>query len=1706
MTITVNQVRSRSRSRRRLRAVAVGLLFFAVLGLIAAWTLLLTHRPRLTPMFAAVITEYEWPVDPNAWASEDLERFQTLAHEALEIVDLSVDWRSRDLALRRLDAELTTFVAERSLPETVVFYFSLHGVVDTDGRPHLLPADASPIDSATWLPVSEILDLICQKLPPHVNKLVLLDSNRSAANWRIGQLHNTFADRLDAVLDRARHPGVVIINSASSNQVGWSAPALTGSLFGFLSARALGTTEREDTPKESQIKLHALVAELNREMKRWSQAHQIPEQQVLVVPADADDFAISWSLPAEVVDRLFQRLTLDASPLISTKDRDLLWREATELPRQALLSVVPEKLNEVEHRLLHLEKLAVAGQGYIRQAKLQQVATQKCLQDLSAALADSGTRISPVAIRGKLLRDAAGARGATAVANSPAPSLELSGMLGSVSADSVESTRRQWQELLTGVTAERLRAMVEKLDATSGSRAGQSGSNPTGSSPAGSNPAGSSPTGSSPTGSSPAGSNPTGASPTGSSPTGSNPTASGLIAANVSSLSFEDAQVLRLMNRYRTLERWSRLDPIVELLGLRADSDRLSVMRAKAGGQEPRALPWIAHAVANADDQRLLIEDLLLAGPTAAATEFEPQLAATRNAYQAAERRLEDVLRAISTCDNAIQKLPYFANGLAELMPRQDAGTGQVVSDLFATHVLPAIRDAITLSRQLDAARPAELTGTEAVLPFLETTDRLAGLMSYLDQRLDELLKQHIQEPETNGEALLELRAALELPWIPWQSRRDLRQIHDNIARSIVIETAVQGTAGEATSDPIAWSPTQQTAAARALTTLDRILSWPVHPAVLFSSPEPPEGTSSDTSQTSSTVGTLESGPTRVERIGGQVRESLAHWSGDAKSNPWDDPSIGIRDWQAAARWQRRTLPFVATRSTTSPLEAVWRESLQRLLVWHANRKLDAFVGTPNERLAVAPRNTFFDQACDQCLGLVSSLGAESSDIQRDVASTRKRQAMRRLAARTGLVTDTKRLPVPPSGDTAAFEVTVTPTLPAPPASAPADAPFPAGRPSVWVQNERQDLATDVSLLQLPFSTQQELRLNKLSDVPADSPRMLAKTMFRGHEFIHPFIVNRLSGPLVDYVPHTYGPSTISLLGQRRKRVSIMFVLDCSQSMDQPLMGESRVDVGPSKLDLAKSALVTMLDELSRQDGARVGVILLGHRIAWTRSEPPKLSQAPGATASLPQDLMPSQDVETILPLGRFDAGAVLQRLDSVKPWGQTPLNLALVEAMRAFRADDPDTEKNIIVISDGRDYQFTPSRSDIRQPPRTTQADVVRVANEMRVPVFLIGFGLPTDERDAAEQEFNQLATITQGGTVTVNDSRDLLREIRARLAAGTFSVDKPPAANQAADGTRTVNASLNGTVTIDPRGLGGNPVQLVFESATAAIPLAGGEALRIQLSADGRNFLPVPFDWQFPQSFGLVSGTQERQTPYELRVHRPEVKAGSVSFPVSVQSAIEPVTRRPSDTWLVVTPLIQGVEKADHRYWFYDANFEPGQPVPLLKWRANDWPQESRSARLQFWCRFDPTPPLQEFSLQDVLQQPARYADLRLADFPSIGLQVSVSQRTSEAGDYVLNVIQRHDDSSPDLGQLRVEFRCGQPYQPIRVTHQFDSVNAMVSHTFIFKSADAVALERSDQSRFVLTARSASQAAALHPAGGRPIDVDIFAAADLITVGGAR
>lgn len=1715
-TITVNNVRSRLRSRRRIRGIAVGLLFLVVTGLTLGWVYKLAYRPKLTPMFTVAVTEYAWPVDPNAWASEDVLRMRALDRQTVRVSDLSPDWRSRELALKRLESDLTALAASGGLAETVVFYFSLHGLVDSQGKPHLLPTDASPLDSATWLPVSEVLDLIADKLPPAVNKLVLIDGNRSASNWRMGLLHNTFADRLVSAVDPRRHPNLVIVNSVSPDEIGWSSPALAGSLFGYFTARGLSGYGDDGS---GRVTLGGLVDYVNREMANWCRAHRMPMQRAMQVPASVDDFAVTWPLSPRVFDRLQQALPLASESSVVADQRDALWRQAGELPRQVMLSAAPEALSDLEHQLLWLEKLAVAGKAYERQAKLHLANVRRRLELITDVISAGDSRLSPVAIRGALVsRPVASLRGERP------PSLQLAATLGCLPAEVVDEAQQRWQALVGGVTSDRLKETLRRFDEIAVE--GISTKAP---------------------------------------------------SDSVRESVFDDAHLLRLFERYEVVNSWSRRDPIAAALRMRGESDRLSAMRLDGGRQEIRSVPWVAPAIFRADAQRLVLEDYLVAGQAVGGDAIDGRVSAAESAYQDATKRLGEVSRGIEICDDALHRLPYLAEALSVLMPESDPTPERPVNiDWVATLVLPAMRDAVSLSRQLDEVvswRNGQ--GVDDGVPFAATAERLRAAVEQSDRLLDDWVRSNIAEPELSGRSLLALRSALDLPWLSWQDRSELRKTHDQIASSLgFIEQAGDDDGGR---DGIAWGPRGGEApTVRRLTTLDHILAWPVHPAVLATGVEVATSVDGDGVAGGPAVVPAESGIARVEQMGYLVREALSHWTGDAKSSPWDDPSTSIKDWMGAARWQRRSLALATGTPSNSPMETVWRDRLQWLLLWHADRQLDAFYGTPTPAAAVRTERPFFDSAVDRCLQLVDAIGPVASGVQQDLVAIKKRQVNRRLASRVGMVVNVSSSPLPAGGDIS-VNLTVSPGELGQEDTGRGDMvrgdlgrgaaeSFPVGHPSVWVKTDTGELATGVVMFATPLAGPKSFQLDQsgggsvgvsadlaaadaevglnppaesvaaeavageasaavasaggpeslpvpvaprpglsrsrsLASSAAGSPRLTAFAVFRGNEFSRSFVANRLGGRIVEYQPHRFGESSITLLGQRRKRASILFVLDCSRSMEEPLAGESSALGGASRMETAKAALVEMLDELSRQEGTRIGVVLLGHRVAWTKSDPPRISLSPGAGVDVPIGLMPSRDVETILPLGRFDSGRVLQRLDQVRPWGQTPLYLAVIEALQAFSGDDPDTEKQVIVITDGRDYQFTPPRSDIRQPAKTTMSDVIRTAAEVDVPVFIVGFGLQPEERTAAENDFQQIADATGGETVSVDNAGDLLRRIRDRLAPGTFTVtDRPSAGDPAAAGSRSITATLNGTVKVDPRMVDGDTFELVFESASASIPLEGGEALQIGLSADGSEFLPLPFDWQFPTPHDLVVGPSGRQSGYRLNAHRPLRQGDSVVFPVSVRSDRDAVTRRPAESWLTVTPVIGGVEMPNERYWFYDVNFEPGQPVPLLKWEARGWPSEAGVARLDYWCKFDPTPATEELPLREVLENPDAFVGRKLSDFPSIKLQVGVSDRKAMGDLYVVNVIQRHEGQSPDLGQLRAEFRTAADYRPIRVTHQFDPNNGIVSSTFAFRAADAAGIERSDRSAIALISRSASQADALRLSGGQAVEVEVMRNDDLL------
>ena len=140
--------------------------------LTATFVYYLNFVPLKTPLVAIVLTDYEWPLPPNAWAHEDLESIQRdMGRQTIKVLDGSSSWKSTTRGLKEFDQQLKSIARQRTSSGTAIIYISGHGAVDDHGNPCLVPPSASPINSESWIPISELLAHIKrQDLPDELNK------------------------------------------------------------------------------------------------------------------------------------------------------------------------------------------------------------------------------------------------------------------------------------------------------------------------------------------------------------------------------------------------------------------------------------------------------------------------------------------------------------------------------------------------------------------------------------------------------------------------------------------------------------------------------------------------------------------------------------------------------------------------------------------------------------------------------------------------------------------------------------------------------------------------------------------------------------------------------------------------------------------------------------------------------------------------------------------------------------------------------------------------------------------------------------------------------------------------------------------------------------------------------------------------------------------------------------------------------------------------------------------------------------------------------------------------------------------------------------------------------------------------------------------------------------------------------------------------
>ena len=172
------------------------------------------------------------------------------------------------------------------------------------------------------------------------------------------------------------------------------------------------------------------------------------------------------------------------------------------------------------------------------------------------------------------------------------------------------------------------------------------------------------------------------------------------------------------------------------------------------------------------------------------------------------------------------------------------------------------------------------------------------------------------------------------------------------------------------------------------------------------------------------------------------------------------------------------------------------------------------------------------------------------------------------------------------------------------------------------------------------------------------------------------------------------------------------------------------------------------------------------------------------------------EQVQPFRPFTLQDAQQLNVRLDTIKPWGEKPLYLAITRAIDAL-ADQPVAEpKTVIVLTSGANEQWLARY-------KTSGERVAGVLRNNLVPIHFLHFGPAPEEPDAAEGELREIAALGGGSLVYVTATTELtveqiLRDSRKVVPTVTTSDEDDedePVADRAPP-VKPVDRTISGSV----------------------------------------------------------------------------------------------------------------------------------------------------------------------------------------------------------------------------------------------------------------------------------------------------------------------
>lgn len=1583
--------------------IMIGLLAMAFTSAFVAFIIYLYFRPRQAPLVPLYVTyPASLQVPPNAYAAEDYERLRaTFVPRDVDGVPTQRDgnanvgvWRqpANDSGITRssfLSTLLRPLEQKGFRPggprkDVIMFYISAHGAVDENGRPCLLLQDSSPVDSETWLPFESVLDALNQH-PKYgqasgTKKIVLLDANRLLVHERAGVLHNGFAAALGELIHDKGYSDIFVVNSTSPGEIGWSSPMLAGSIFGFFVAEGLNG-QADIIKRDRRITLEELELYLRRAVSSWAQSRRSAAQHPRVYAAvEKTSFPIAH---ATSKNSLAKRLVAQIEP---EKLRQSFRQRAA--PLEGLTA-----------RYQRLREAAAFVRAPFEWAQLETDLTRLDQLLFAGDAYDADYTQTIERVRGVL----------TELENLP----ELQGLslayqrrIRTDFDQQVDEWIKSWQKpnfdewkeplehpaavnlafrwVVSGNDASRLDAAVNLIDRF----------------PAAQPP------------------------------------------------EILEARLMRILAQHADLQ--SSNSQILDVLATRQVAERAALPR------DLRSVYWITNAVDGADAKRREAEDLLMFASPSTMVDVTRGLAEARDAYEQAEKLADQISQAYRLRDEAFALVPPLAHWAAHQTQFRERDPG-----LFPK-INQLVDDLTTLVKALEPEPNRELSGK---VPEVENAVKalrasLAAVQKDYFDICDPLLRRRAGDQQL----IRQLLEALSVPTLDPRIDRALlrnRLVELMFADKAEVEEAeLKAQDGKkAESKSAGEGPEGQDRLLHALAALDR------HPLVKltdrrglalpaeFSYRETPleapaPGGSNDQQLAARTTYLAQQGGLLRRRLASldDDRERLTNLSSEALRRNAAEPGEMLRAGVSGADRVLRASAGLANKplwhKNRDPGFMLRMIDQRWFYLWQAQRALDDFWGP------VTPEGAYFAQAANRYLNHAQDAGRQVDAIgcwfgKHDLLDLARR---REEAAQFGILLNPQSIMLHPGETIAPNEVQITaaPNMPRGQAALLRQKPW-ENRPAVpaLTQGDREEeyrtsLAISESGIEPPV-LEQRFRYTDLEG----TARLELTALYRGHTWTNPMYI-RTPGEGHEVLVQRINPEapTVRVEGEDPRPMAIMFVFDCSATMEQ------LVDVEGGKrrrFDEARDALLTVLRSLPEAN-YKIGLALYGHRVGVREGGRADTRPAPLPELAAPQGLPVGSDVQVVMPLTDWEGGKNPQALsriqtllNNVRPFGKTPLYFSIRKCIsdELDQLDPRVYAQHVIVITDGENEQ-NPTES--RPEDFTTLADVQGFLNRKKnVQLEILGFDLGNTKT------LRDLAQSTGGKYISVKKRDELVQSIRDMVKLGEFTVT---AAGEArvrplALGQRWSPSDWSGgQANYEIRVQGVEP-----DVRPLAIRLEGGEALELQVRQSQLLFRPyTPADESTPRG-RTPGGDFDVITRIGARVGRGE--DGRVQFPIAIQrhNSAE-FTPRPKHVWVEIKPM--GERNDASKDWptfvFYDLQFENRRPVPEMVFTATQWPEVAELAEVRFWFRMDDDViPNDQFPVPRG-SDPVTFTS---KEVPGVRFEVEVV-RSDDNDNQRVRVREIHDGSvgAVDLNRLRV--RLLPP--PDEIKHQYISDSQRVLHEFTY------------------------------------------------------